>query len=66
MFTKDELNYLFSCVETRMVSNTQEARNKAAMMLKLCELLDLPDKPAEPAEDKPKAAPRKKATRKKK
>lgn len=43
MFNKAELNYLFGCVEGAVVSNTQTARNKASMMLKLCDLMDVPD-----------------------
>lgn len=65
MFNKDELNYLYSCVEVRGVTNTQEARNKAAMMLKLVDLIDIPDAPAPEEKPAAKKAPRKKAARKK-
>ena len=67
MFTKPELNFLLMCVEEKRVENTQVARNKAVMALKLCDLIDAPDPEPEtpPNEPAPKKAPAKKAPRKK-
>lgn len=42
MFSKDELNYLLVCVDSRRAGNTQEVRNKAIMLMKISELLDAP------------------------
>ena len=62
MFNKPELNFLMVCVNSMPVPDTQTARNKAAMMLKLSDLLDAPDAPPEAP---PKAPAKKKAPRKK-
>lgn len=64
MFTKPELNFLLMCVEEKRVENTQVARNKAVMALKLCDLIDAPEEKEEKPEPK-KAPARKKAPRKK-
>ena len=40
MFTLDELQLIFQAIDERKPVNTNEARNKAALTLKLCDLLD--------------------------
>lgn len=62
MFTKPELNFLLICINNMPVPDTQSARNKAAMMLKVSDLLDAPpEQPKQP----PQAPAKKKATHKK-
>ena len=57
MFNKQELNYLFAAVESKASTSTQEARQKASMMVKLCDLLDVPDMiEAQPEKDSPEKA----------
>lgn len=47
MFTPEELQFLIASVDSKPVSTTQEARNKAHMLIKLCQCLDEPNKPEE-------------------
>lgn len=61
MFNKEELNYLLLAVNQMPVNDTQVAKNKAFMLGKIAELMDMPEPPVE----QPKAAPKKKAPRKK-
>lgn len=65
MFTKPELNFLLMCVNAMAVPDTQTARNKAVMSLKLCDMLDAPDPEPEKEPAAKKAPARKKAPRKK-
>ena len=69
MFTKNEMTYLYGCVEYMTTNDTNMGRNKATMMGKLCDLMDKAE--AEEAAAAKKAAEaaqkqsKKKATRKK-
>ena len=53
MFTKDELNFLLLCVNAMSITNTNESRSKAVMMMKLSDALDAPEEKSE-ALEKPK------------
>jgi hypothetical protein len=61
-----ELNFLLMCVEEKSIPNTQVARNKAFMAIKLCDLIDAPETQPETTENEsqadsePKAPPKKK------
>ena len=48
MFNQDELRYLFMCVDNYHVSNTEMARGKAHMLVRLADALDESAKPKEP------------------
>ena len=47
MFDKDELNYLFNCVESQRSPNTATAKVKAIVMTKIVEQLENIEQEAE-------------------
>ena len=45
MFNKDELNYLLIAVNEAPVTDTASAKNKAFMLGKIAELMEMPEQP---------------------
>jgi len=51
MFTVEELGYLLECIQAMPVTSTQQGRNKGAMTVKVCNLIDEVTSEAEKAEE---------------
>ena len=66
MFDQTELMYLLETVENSKVATTSQARNKAIMTMKLCDLIDELAEEEKKAPPKPTARGRKKKVAKKK
>ena len=66
MFTKDELNFLLIAVNEVPIVDTQTAKNKAFMLGKIAELMDMPEPMPKPELEIPIEEPAKKKVTKKK